>query len=239
MTESEIGNMNMMKNLYLDESGECSFAQSSIYKYFLIAVLSIDISENKKIKKYLRRRFAKFIRNGWDKTKEIKASSLFNNRKFGAKLVTEVIQSLIKIKSLEISYLVVNKEKINNKSFKNAEYGIAYNYFTGVILSELVFGSGFHNVHLIYDVRNKETHKKKHFKEHLETKIFGEALERGISIDIQIEGLASDECYGLLAVDFFSWAIFRKFEHSDSTFYNLLEGKIKKRKEWYIKKREV
>ena len=223
-----------MKNLYLDESGECSFAQSSCYKHFLITIISVDPSHNNKIKNCLRRKFAKYIRNGWDKTKEIKANSLCRDDRFGAESIEEVIQSLIRIKSLEISYLVVNKDKITNKSFRNAEYGIAYYYFTGVILSELIFEDGFHNVNFIYDIRNKETHYKRHFKEHLETKIFGKALEREVSIEIQIDGLASDKCYGLSAVDFFSWAIFRKFEHSDDRFYSLLKSKIKRKREWYI-----
>lgn len=224
-----------MKNLFLDESGECSFAQSSSCKHFLITIISVDPSYNKKIKNRLKRKFAEFIGRGWDKAKEIKASSLYFDETFGAESIKEVIQSLINIESLEVSYLAVNKDKITNESFRNAEYGIAYNYFTGVILSELIFEDGFHNVNLIYDIRNKETHYKKHFKEHLETKIFGKALERDVSIEIQIEGLASDVCYGLSAVDFFSWAIFRKFERSDDRFYNLLVGKIKRKREWYIK----
>lgn len=226
----------MSKRLYLDESGECSFSQSSSCKHFLITILSVDASENKTIRNYLKQRFAGLIRNGWNKTKEIKAYELFKNKKYGAKSIKEVIQSLIRIKSLEISYLIVNKDKITNESFKNAEYGIAYNYFTGIILSELVFEDSFHNVNLIYDIRNKETHNKKHFKEHLETKILGKALEKEVSIEIQIVGLASDKCYGLSAVDFFSWAIFRKFEYSDDRFYNLLVGKFKRKREWYIKK---
>ncbi len=224
-----------MKNLFLDESGECSFAKSSRYKHFLITIISVEPSYNKKIKNCLRRKFAGFIRKGWDKTKEIKASSLYGNKTFGAESIKEVIQSLVKISSLEISYLAVNKDKITNESFRNAEYGIAYNYFTGVILSELIFKDGFHNVNLIYDIRNKETHYKKHFKEHLETKILGKALEREVSIEIKIDGLTSDKCYGLSAVDFFSWAIFRKFERNDDKFYNLLVGNIKRKREWYIK----
>lgn len=61
-----------MKNLFLDESGECSFAQSSSCKHFLITIISVDPSYNKKIKNRLKRKFAEFIGRGWDKAKEIK-----------------------------------------------------------------------------------------------------------------------------------------------------------------------
>ena len=75
-----------------------------------------------------------------------------------------------------------------------------------------------------------------HFNEYLKTKIYGTALEKGASVELEIEGLVSDECYGLLAVDFLSWAIYRKFEYSDNQFYNMLEGKFNQKREWYIEK---
>jgi len=222
----------MMKHLYLDESGECSFARTSDYKHFLITILSVDISEANKIKNHLRRKTASFIKKGWDKSKEIKASMIYN--KFGEKGITDVILSLIKIKSLEISYIIVAKDKIKNLSFRKASYGISYNYFTGVLLSELIFDDGFYDVCLTFDKRNKETHQNKHFTEYLETNIFGKALEKEINIDFHLEGLDSKDVYGLKAVDFFSWSVFRKFEYSDNRFFNLFFEKLKRRREWYI-----
>ncbi len=224
-----------MKKVFLDESGECSFSHSSIYRHFLITILSIDDSEMNIIKKKLKREFAHIIKNGWDKTKEIKASDLYRNKKFGAESVKKILKSLIEIKSIEFSYIIVNKEEITNVSFRNASYGIGYNYFTGVILSELIFQDGFHNIHLIYDLRNKETHQKRHFKQYLETKIYGMALESGIPVEMKIEGLISRYNYGLQAVDFCSWAIYRKFEYNDDKFYDLLKEKMKIRSEWYLK----
>lgn len=223
-----------MNHLFLDESGECSFSDKSAFKHFLIAIISVDGSEVEIIKKKLKRIFARIIKNGWDKNREIKASVLYHHRKFGEKPIIDILKTLLKIKSLHINYIVVNKDKINNLSFRNAAYGIGYNYFTGVILSELIFISNFHNINLIYDLRNKETHQKRHFKEHLETKIYGMALEKEISIEMQINGLNSDQCYGLMAVDFFSWAIYRKFEFNDDKFYSLIKGRFGRIREWYI-----
>jgi len=40
----------------------------------------------------------------------------------------------------------------------------------------------------------------------------------------------------LLAVDYISWAIYRKFERRDDYFYQLFEHKINHKIEWYIKK---
>ncbi|MBA7491568.1 hypothetical protein ES702_02116 [subsurface metagenome] len=223
-----------MKHLFLDESGECSFTKASGYRHFLITILSVDTSEVKKIKNHLRRKTASFIKRGWDKSKEIKAFNLYKYKKFGEKAILDVISSLIKINSLEISYIIVNKEKIENLSFRNASYGISYNYFTGVLLSELIFDDEFYEVSLIFDKRNKESHQNKYFKEYLETKIFGKSLEKEINVKFGLAGYDSKDVYGLKAVDFFSWSIFRKFEHSDNRFFNLISKKLKRKREWYI-----
>lgn len=44
--------------------------------------------------------------------------------------------------------------------------------------------------------------------------------------DIKLEKPSSEKC--LQAVDFISWSIFRKYEHSDPTYFNLIKSKIKK-----------
>lgn len=224
-----------MKRLFQDESAECSFSPDSAYKYFVVTILSIDPSELYSIKNRLKRQIAALIKAGWYKNVEPKASNLYHkNRKFGKKFIPAILTSLTAIPSLEISYIVINKENIANQSFRNAPYGTAYNYFTGVLLPELVFQDGFNDFHLIYDMKNKETHENKHFREYLETKILGDALTNNVVINLLIEGRDSDKCYGLLATDYFSWAIFRKFERRDDSYFNLFLHKLKRRREWYI-----
>ena len=95
-------------------------------------------------------------------------------------------------------------------------------------------GAQNHNVNIIYDPRNKETHQKKHFREYLETRILGNALENEVDISLSITSEDSSKCYGLLAVDYFSWSIFRKFEYGDDSYFSLIQDKLKRRREWYI-----
>ena len=224
----------MIKKLFLDESGECSFSDHSNYKHFLLAIISLDIDKAKIIKVKLMREFRNLIRKGWNKNVEIKASSLYKNRKFGKKSVFQILETLLKVESIQFHYLVVNKNRIENQSFRSAHYGIAYNYFSGVLLSELVFQDGFHEIDLTYDLRNKETHQKRHFKEQLETKIYGMSFEQGIPVEMKIEGLMSDKSYGLRAVDFISWSIFRRFESNDNRFFDKISGKIGRARQWYV-----
>ena len=223
-----------MKRLFLDESGDCSFSQESTCKHFVIAIVSIDPQHSNKIKNRLKRKFASFIKKGWNKDKELKAYSLCRYRRFGRNAVASILQTLITIPSLEINYIAVNKNKITNQSFRQAPYGTAYNYFSGTLLSEMMFQDGLHDISLIYDMRNKETHENKHFREYLETKIVGKAFENDTNVNILIKGGLSHQHYGLLAVDYFSWAIFRKFEHKDNSFFHLFERKVRRKREWYI-----
>lgn len=223
-----------MNKLYMDESGECSFSPQSRYRHFLLTVISIDESENRQMENRLKRIFARFVRRGWDKSREVKSYELFKDKKFGPAAMKKILDALTSISSLEISYLIVNKQKILNESFRKAPYGIGYNYFSGILLSEMMFQDGLHDVHLIYDKRNKETHSNKRFREYLETKVYGTALESDIAVKLLIEAKESQNCYGLLAVDYFSWAIYRKFEHGDDLFFSLFQEKLKRRREWYI-----
>jgi hypothetical protein len=194
----------------------------------------IDDSEFTILKGKLKRQFAYFIRNGWDKTKEIKASELYKDIRFGASAVFRVLNALMQLNSIKISYLVVNKNNIKHQAFRDAPYGIGYNYFTGVLLSELVFQDNICDFQLTYDEKNKETHPNRRFVEYLQTKIYGSAFELDRNVAFTLKRGRSHESYGLRAADFICWSIFRKFEYSDNRFFDVFSQKILRRREWYI-----
>ena len=223
-----------MLHLFLDESGECSFSPNSKYEHFLITIITIDVVESDALKARLRRQFAYFIRNGWNSTREIKASELYKNRKFGASAVLRVLNALMQLNSIKINYLVVNKNNITHQAFRDAPYGIGYNYFTGILLSELVFQDNIGDFQLTYDEKTKETHPNRRFVEYLQTKITGSAFELDRNVTFILRSGKSHESYGLRAVDFICWSIFRKFEYSDARFFNVLSQAISRRREWYI-----
>jgi hypothetical protein len=174
------------------------------------------------------------FKKGWDKTREVKAAALCNDRKYGKEAVKGILDRLVVIDSLKINYIVVNKEGIINERFKKAPYGIAYNYFTGELLKQLIFTDKFYEANLTYDKRNKETHANKPFIEYLNTLILGESFENNINAEFKLQGNDSNKCYGLLAADFFSWSLFRKYEFGDDGFCNLFSHKIGRKIEWYI-----
>lgn len=223
-----------MINLYLDESGEDSFSTQSIYKHLLITIVRTNEQESHKIKNHLKRIFTKELYDKrWDKSEEIKASTIYNDRNFGGNTLKIIFKDLMTINSLEINYIIVKKDGIVSESLKKAPYGIVYNYFTGQLISKLIFEDKLYNVNLIFDKRNKETHENKPFKEYLKTLILGKAFENNINVTFLLDPKDSNESVSLKAADFFSWGIFRKFEYADDSFFKLFEGKINKRIEWY------
>lgn len=223
-----------MLQLFLDESGECSFSSNSSYEHFLITILSIDPSKAPILKYRLKQKYSSFIRAGWNKNREFKAFDLYRDKRFGYLAIIDVLNVITSIDSLQVSYLIVKKDNITNKSFREAPYGTAYNYFSGILLSESVFIDNITDIQLTFDKRNKETHTNKHFREYLETKIYGSALEKDINVTMTIQGADSQQVYGLQAVDYCSWGIFRKFESNDNRFYSLLQAKFLRRREWYL-----
>lgn len=66
----------------------------------------------------------------------------------------------------------------------------------------------------------KETNKfiNDNFKSYLETRITSDH-----KLDFHIEIKTPHEAKGLQAVDFLSWAIFRKYEKGDESYYNLFK----------------
>ena len=235
----------MEKNYtYSDESGESSFSQKSHFKHFVFCALTVGENGNNKIKNILKRKRAELLGKGLPPEIELKANILNGIRKNayipgevknkidGPEIIKELITKIVRVCSPRIDYITVNKDKITNNSLRNAPYGIAYNYFSGLILAPLCIELG--EVALIIDQRNKELHHKKHFDGYLNTKILELCVEKDISrMDISILHGDSKIIPGLQAVDLFSWSIFRKFEYGDETFFNIFKHVIKSRREWW------
>lgn len=69
----------------------------------------------------------------------------------------------------------------------------------------------------------KETNKflNENFKNYLSAQV-----KNNHKLDINIEIKTPHEEKALQAVDFISWSIFRKYEHSDESYYEIFKDKI-------------
>lgn len=236
--------------IYCDESGESSFSEKSFFKYFLLTSLTIRKDQRQKIIRTLKRKYAHLYKLGWPKNIEIKASTLnaldnprelSSNKNIpesvkkqinGKEYIKEILSSLSRCCEFEIDYFIVNKDGIRSPYFREASYGIAYNFFAGKLLPRIIIEK--ESTFLIMDQRNKETHNKKNFDDYIKSQVLGAILKTEKNIDLKIDHSSSNEVYGLQAVDYFCWAINRKFTKKDNSFKNIFWDKINRSEHWYI-----
>ncbi len=229
--------------IYCDESGETSFSEKSTSDYFSICTLTIEETKRKKIQNTLRRKKSKLYKIGWPKGIEIKANVLHGLRFNpnipqeikkninGDEFIKEVLDSVKNSCFPRVDYIIIKKDGLTSPSFMKAPYGIAYNYFSGIILIPRILDCK--DCYLTIDKRNKEMHNHKHFDGYIETHARGKALEQKIDINLEIKHAESHLEYGLQAVDFFSWSIYRNFASKDKQFLDIFKNLVKIGQKWY------
>lgn len=74
---------------------------------------------------------------------------------------------------------------------------------------------------LIASQRETSRFLNENFKNYLEDNV-----KRNHKIPLNVEIKTPHQEKGLQAVDFVSWAIFRQFEYSDTTYYDIIKNKI-------------
>lgn len=204
-----------MAFILLDESGDLGFdfRKRKTTKYFVITLLFI----NKK------RPFEKIIRNihkGLRKKYRMRTNIL---HAFKEEPVTclRFFRKLAE-KDCKIMTIYLNKQKVYTKL--QDERQVLYNYVTNILLDRIITKNLIDRTKKIYLIASRrETNKflNENFRNYLTTKV-----KDGHRVDIEIEIKTPYEEKGLQCVDFISWAIFRKYEYGDDSYYNLFKNKI-------------
>lgn len=201
-----------MAYVFLDESGDLGFKKKSS-KWFLFTIAIVDDYRAlerviKKVWKHLKKRHKK--------SGELHA---YHENAITRK---RVLRMLNELDSLKIMCTVLDKKKIHIDLQNQKQY--LYTYTANILLDNL-YGkkilSKDEPIHLFVD--RKETKKKLRtdFINHLTESVEGKH-EGGFSVILH----SSHENKSLQAVDFLSWAIFRKYEYGDSEYYDIIKSKI-------------
>jgi len=229
---------------YCDESGEISFSKKSDYDYFLITAMTIKTEDEIKLIRTLKRKYSKLYNIGWPKDKEIKSTALHNlkwennvpqnikDNLDGDKFIEEIIQSLKLSCPFTVAFFIVKKSGIINPYFRHAPYGIAYNFFAGKLIPQIILKN--ESCLLIMDQRNKETHGKQCFDEYISTTLLNKIINEKTIIDFEIKHSESHSVLGLQAVDFLCWSIYRSILKKETRFLDLFIDTISEGIRWYI-----
>jgi len=125
-------------------------------------------------------------------------------------------------KDCAIMVIYLNKKRVYTK-LQNEKI-ILYNYVTNILLDRIMTKQLIPLNEPIYLVASKrETNRflNENFRNYLKGQI-----KSAHRLDLHIEIKTPAEEKSLQAADFVSWAIFRKLEYRDDSYYNIIKGKI-------------
>ncbi len=196
----------------MDESGDLGFTKRSS-KWF---IFTIAIVEDK-------RSMERVVKKVWKPLKK-KHKKLGELHAYHADDITRIrmLQKLNELSDLKVLCVVLNKQKVY-VDLQNQKNHL-YNYTANVLLDRL------HNKGVIKDIRNIELYidrkdTKKSLRENF-IKYLDSSMSKRRGGDMKITLHASHENKSIQAVDFISWAIFRKYEMGDYEYYELIKEKI-------------
>ncbi len=205
-----------MAFIFMDESGNLgfNFNKKGTSTYFLITFL---LTKNKRsIEKCVKKVHAG-LRKKYKKVGVLHA--------YAEEPVTRKrLLSFLSKKDYKIMTILLNKKKVYTKL--QDEKLVLYNYVTNILLDRIFTKKLLHSddpssIEII--ASRKETNKflNQNFKFYLQSNI---AKNHNINVTISIKTPAQEKA--LQAVDFVSWAIFRKHEYGDEIYYDIIKENI-------------
>lgn len=204
-----------MAYIFLDESGDLGFDKSKkrASKYFIITFLIAN--DKKPIEKAV-----KAIHSSLKKIHKQKGGALHSYREkpiTRTRLLTKLSQ-----KDIKIMTVYLNKSKVYTK-LQN-EKDVLYNFVTNILLDRICTKKLISiKETVILIASRKETNKflNQNFKNYLLIQ-----AKNNHKLKLEIEIKTPHEEKSLQAVDFVSWAIFRKYEYDDESYYEIIKEKI-------------
>src|SRR3989338_2299031 len=202
-----------MPYILLDESGDLGFSfKKGSSKFFIVTII---FTESKRSLEKIARRVHKTLRKKYKKVGVLHAyteTPITRQR---------LLKDLAKT-DCGILLVVLNKKKVFTKL--QDEKSVLYNYVTNILLERLMNKKPIpidKPITLIAAQRETNKFLNENFKSYLSKQINN---NHKISLKIEIATPAEEK--SLQVVDFASWAIFRKYEFGDDSYYNLVKVRI-------------
>ncbi len=200
--------------LFLDESGDLGKRGN---RYFCVSILStIDPRKVELVMKRIRQRKLK---------KRLKQVPELKGNNSSESIRRAVLAALAKLPSARFSTILVDKQKIFDYLFDKKDK--LYNYVAGSLI-DLVDLQGYRDVELVYDRRSSNSLLTADFENYLRRKL----TERKFDANLVIYGLQSHQSRGLMAADYVSWSVYRKYNWGDESYFKIIEDKTDIRRLW-------
>jgi hypothetical protein len=204
-----------MAYIFLDESGDLgfNFSKKKTSKVFVVTCL---FTENKRlIEKVVRKTHSEL------KKKYKKRLGILHATKEKPITRQRLLRRLSE-KDCFIMTIYLNKTKVYTNL--REEKAVLYNYVANILLDRIYTKKIVpieKPIELIASKRETNKFLNENFKNYLSNQVKN---RHKVPIKIIIKSPAEEK--SLQAVDFVSWAIFRKYEYGDDSYYNIIKNKI-------------
>jgi arsenate reductase-like glutaredoxin family protein len=201
--------------IFMDESGDLGFdfEKKGTTQYFLITFLFAD--NKRPIEKCVKR-----VHVGLRQKYRKKIGVL---HAYAEEPITRKrLLSCLSMKDLRVMAILLNKRKVYTQ-LQN-EKPVLYNYVTNILLDRVFSRSILttkNPVRIIASRKDTSRFLNDNFKSYLRSQL---AENHNIKLSVTINTPAEQKA--LQAADFVSWAIFRKYEYDDTSYYNIIKKKI-------------
>lgn len=203
-----------MAYIFLDESGDLGFdfRRKRTSRFFVITCLFAP--KKRPLEKILRRVYLGLKRKC---RKHTGVLHCFRENPITRKrLLKQLADEKIIIMTIYLNKIKVYSHLKNEKT-------LLYNYITNILLDRIFKRRIILTSDLLLIASKRETNRflNQNFRIYLNRQ-----LKNYHRVDLAIEIKTTYEEKCLQAVDFVSWAIFRKYEYDDNSYYNLIKNKI-------------
>ena len=206
-----------MAYIFIDESGDLgfNFNKKKTSKYFVVTFL---FAENKTpLDKIVKKTFKGFSK------KEVQThTGVLHAYKELPKTRQKVLSLFQEQKVGSVITIYLNKNKVYTKL--KDEKQVLYNYVTNILLDRVCTKKLIPIKEKIFIIASRrETNKflNENFSNYITAQATG---NHKLNVEVEIRPPSREK--GLQIVDMLSWAIFRKYEHGDESYYNLIKSEI-------------
>ena len=202
-----------MAYIFLDESGDLGFKKNKRSSRFF--VVTIIFSEDKRPLEKIARRVHKGL------AKKYKKIGTLHAHREEPNIRRKVLRQLHEI-DCSILAIVLDKNKVFTKM--EDEKVVLYNYITNILLGNFFNKKPIPTNRIVSLIASqRETNKffNKNFQDYVRQQA---KMKHGTVINVTIA--TPEQEFALQIVDFASWAIFRKYESNDDSYFNIIKSKI-------------
>lgn len=200
----------------MDESGDLGFDFSKLKtsKHFIVAFLFVK--DKKQIQKIVKKIFAGFTQ------KQVKNhSGILHSYKETPTTRRRLLQ-LLADKDVHILTIRLNKQKVY-AHLKDQKH-ILYNYVVNILLDRLISKKLVpldEKIHFIASRRETSKFLNDNFTAYLRKQ-----TKSNHQLEMDVKIMIPSQEKSLQVVDFIAWSFFRKYEHSDSSYADIVNQKV-------------